>query len=174
MQKYIHYLLQDIETIILQRWRQCIPHYFQMGIPDPYLCPPEGWKEADLLQKTEPDSVSNFEETIAEMEKWLAGEEKYSMFSEFGLLPEQFPPQDRLSEQEVYGLVEVIRRLWAAFNFTAVVPNGVPARELYPILLERMLEACTVMDNGHIGIEFCDYEPERCPFGEEYCSCKQL
>ena len=27
---------------------------------------------------------------------------------------------------------------------------------------------------GITGVEFCDYEPENCPFGDEYCTCKDM
>lgn len=41
-------------------------------------------------------------------------------------------------------------------------------------LLARMGEPAMLANRGHIGIEFCDYDPEECPFGAEFCNCKDF
>ena len=71
-------------------------------------------------------------------------------------------------------LVFMICRLWTAFNFTALIPEEAPAEIVYSILVREMLKSRMVMDYGNQGIEFCDYEPELCPFGKKYCSCKDI
>lgn len=174
MERYILQLLQDIEALILQRWRRCPPHFFRAGIPEPYLTPPEGWEEGiDDDHIIDFDSNIQMDMSFLEMEQWLKGNADSSMFYHFGLEPEQFPPPERLTDEQLDALTQALIRLWAAFNFTAVVPSIAPGRVLYPLLLKKMLEPATVMDFGHVGVEFCDYEPERCPFGIEWCSCKE-
>lgn len=59
------------------------------------------------------------------------------------------------------------------FNFTAVLPQSLPARLAYPALLKKMAKPAMLMKFGHIGIEFCHYEPPECPWGLVHCSCKQ-
>ncbi len=178
MEKYIQQLLYDLEQIMLQRWRACPPHYFQAGMPSPFLMPSEGWEEEageDVeAEVSEAESDLDFDLTIAEMERWLECEHEGSMFSAFGLEPEQFPPLDRLSDEQVEGLTFALLRLWESFNFSASFPNKTPARILYPLLLERMLEGCMVLDDGHIGIEFCEYDPATCPFEMTYCDCREF
>ncbi len=132
-------------------------------------------KETTAIAATD-DAVANieFEKTIAEMEQWRdeTPPERQDMFYHFGLLPEQFPPADRLTDADLDAISELLCRLWAAYNFTAVVPDNAPGRVLYPLLLERMKKPTFVMTRGVIGVEFCSYEPEQCPFGLEWCSCK--
>ncbi len=221
MKNYLHQLHADLESAILTRWRKCPPHYYEMGVPDPWLKPPTGWEgppfgfghgegfvpytgeegeatDDDWLNlypeepfANEPESAATatapipeesastggddtFKASIEEMETWMESKPELTMFYHFGLEAEQFPPAERLTDEELEALVFAMRRLWAAFNFTAVLPDHVPARVVYPILLERMGEGAMVMSYGHIGVEFCNYEPSECPFGLEWCSCKEF
>ncbi len=179
MKAYISQLLQGIETTIVNRWRRHPPHFWRQGLFDPWLILPEAIseEEAERLRRgaMETEDILNPEASasIDEMEKWLDGEPgEPTMFSHFGFEPEAFPPADQLSEKELEALVPAICRLWAAFNFSFTIPEKAPARVVYPLLLKRMGEPAMVMKFGCTGIAFCDYEPERCPFGWEYCSCR--
>ncbi len=208
MSPYLLHLHTDLEAAILTRWRQHPPHYYEMGVPDPWLSPPAGYDgpppgfgrgddeatESDLesddhwlFEETEdgplpgPPAESlevlekmKFDEIIKEVEQYVERPPSVTMFDHFGLAPEAFPPADRLTDEQLGALVRTIRRLWAAFNFTAVVPDAAPARVVYPLLWQRMGEPSMVATHGHIGIEFCDYEPAECPFGLEWCDCKSF
>ena len=171
MEKYVNQLLAQINQIILKRWRTCVPHYYEVGMRNEYLEPPKGWNEEDTPE-TDFDSQFISEKTTEEMETWLYGKGEFSMFYHFELGEQQFPPADRLTDEQLDKLVFALHRLWNAFNFTAVVPNSAPSRVVYPILLKRMLDSATVLQYGHSGIEFCDYVPEECVFGQ-YCDCKK-
>lgn len=173
MEKYIQQLLQEIESIILIRWKELPPHFYTAGVQDPYLIPPKNWKEEDADHMINHDSSLRHELSMGEMEKWLEGKAEHSMFSSFGLEPQQFPPPDKLSKEQLEALVTKILRLWASFNLAATIPDGTPSHIVYPILVKRMLEPATIMKFGLSGIEFCHYEPDECPFGLEYCSCKK-
>ncbi len=172
MSPYLSHLLSDLEAIITDRWRACPPHFWQAGIPDPYLAPPAG---ADLpgFSNLEGLGPRDPEASLAEAERFVEHEPLITMFDHFGLRPEEFPPAEQLTDEQLDELVFAIRRLWAAFNFTAVVPSVAPARIVYPLLLQRMTRPAMVMNFGHVGIEFCQYEPAECPFGTEWCECKQ-
>ena len=180
MEKYIQQLLSDIESIILQRWRECPPNFYQAGILDPYLVPPKGLDAPPEIPSIEDedddedDYESTLEQAFAEIAGWLKGENESSMFSKFGLTPEQFPPEKQLSDNQLEELVEAILRLWASFNFAALISQKAPARVVYPLLLNKMLKGCIVMKHGQISVEFCHYDPEDCPFGKEYCSCTEF
>jgi hypothetical protein len=209
MHHYLHHLTADLESAILARWRECPPHYFQLGhLAEPWLTPPEGYdgppagyaiNDPDaypplpdwmLGEEEEEDSGTpdnpvpddkplstadlEVEKTMAEMEQWRdeAPPVQQNMFYHFGFTPEQFPPPEQLSDADLDALSVLLCRLWAAYNFTAVVPEKAPGRVVYPLLLERMHKPTFVMTRGCIGIEFCHYEPSECPFGAEWCSCK--
>ena len=179
MQKYVEQLLIDIDTIILERWRRCPPHFWQFGIPDPWLVPPEGLNEVekeDILKEAETkERVLNrdLEAVHREGERYLEEIPRSTMFFHFGLRPEVFPPAERLSDEQMDLLVPAIRRLWATFNFSASLPDRAPSRVVYPLLVERMNRPAMLMEFGVTGIEFCDYEPERCPFGKGFCECTE-
>jgi hypothetical protein len=184
MDKYLQQLHADIEAIILQQWNEQTPHFYEVGA-DPYLIPPKGWvKKKDdssnmlpgFFDEEEERAAEDIEATFDEVEQFLEhsrNPRSTNMLDHFRLGADQFPPPDRLSDEQTNELVELIRRLWAAFNFGADIPEGVPAKIVYPLLLERMAEPTMLMKYGHCGIEFCDYNTANCPFGEAFCQCSK-
>ena len=190
MQKYISYLLNDLEQKIVARWTEQPPHFYGTGMPDPYIQPPEGWDEKRYEYLKEETPEPSFEEMIGEMEGWLENqaveeqeeeEEKAdddnvgnvgnSMFDKFGLEPQQFPPIEQLSEEDLAAIVLKLLRLWGAYNISASMPEKLPNSWRYKTLLKRMLKPATFVDHGLVGIEFCYYNPEDCPFPSEFCGC---
>jgi hypothetical protein len=111
-----------------------------------------------------------FMATIEEVETYLHGKPELSMFYHFSFDAAQFPPPEKLTDDELNMLTLALCRLWAAYNFTPVFPQAAPGRVVYPLLLERMGKPAFVFDHGHVGVEFCHYEPEDCPFGA-WCDC---
>ena len=174
MEKYVNQLLELLEHKILKRWTKQVPHYYESGIPDPYLIPPKGWNKEkhEYLESETPEPL--FETKIGEMEKWLEQTDQNMMFREFGLEPKEFPPVSKLTNEQVRELSVKLLRLWAAYNFTAVLPDKLPYDIVYKTLLKRMLEPSSFVNFGHVGIEFCDYVVEDCPFPLEFCSCKDF
>jgi len=216
MRKYLSQLLEDIEAVILERWKESPPHYYQMGLlAEKWLTPPKGWdgpppgyaleedeheesleeffaglKEQDVLANPMPveeriavefkDQDPDFpydedeiEGMFEEVEEFVSGTPKKNMYYHFGLNPEQFPTVDSLTEEEAKALTVIISRLWATFNITPVYPDDAPGKIVYPILIERMKEVTFVFSQGNLGVEFCDYNPANCPFGE-WCNCKNF
>ena len=187
MTHYLSQLLSDIESRIVTRWRVCPPHYWVMGVPDLFLPLPSA---LEGMEPPDPDSMApnlpawmfgqdddemppGTAAALEETERYVTEEPAVTMFDHFDLGAEVFPPANLLSDKQIGELVTALRRLWAAFNFTAVLPEKLPARVAYPVLLKRMAEPAMLMTFGHIGIEFCHYEPEECPWGLEWCTCKQ-
>ena len=140
MQKYIDQLIADIKQTI---------------------------KEIDL---DTPDTEPTIDDILAESERFVENDALVSMFAHFGFKKEDFPPEDKLSDSQVEKLTFAILIMWAIFNYTAVFPDEIPPRLLYPLLCKRMEEPTLLMEYGHINIEFCEYNPETCPFGK-YCDC---
>ncbi|MCB0534835.1 MAG: hypothetical protein H6574_24225 [Lewinellaceae bacterium] len=169
METYLTHLLEDLHAITLARWRRCPPHFYQAGMRDDLHQPPEGF-----LEKPQPDALpGETEAAIGEIENWLHSKPAITMFDHFGLEAEQFPPAEKLTEAQAHPLVDALVRLWVAHNFLPTLPNKAPARIFYPMMLARMAEPAMLLEHGMNGIEFCDFDPEGCPFGEAWCDCKE-
>lgn len=179
MQKYLTQLIKDIETTILNQWCIQPPHFYEMGMPEKWLDPPHGYAGPPFGFGHDDNETHHegymaqleYEKVNAEMERFLTKDAQSNMFDIFGLEFDQFPPADRLQDEQLQQLCDTICRLWSAYNYTPVIPEKVPARILYPILVDAMLESRTQVNRGNIGIEFCHYIPEECPFGVSHCSC---
>jgi hypothetical protein len=113
-------------------------------------------------------------QTIAAVEKWLAqqDEPKHTFSYYCGLQREQFPPVDRLNPSQIDSLVEAFEYLLSSWNMSASMPEEVPSAIKYELLAGILDKEVDIVDRGIIGIEFCHYDPNECPFGSEYCTCK--
>lgn len=180
MQKYISQLIEDLQATILNRWRIRPPHYYEMGVNERWLDPPKGYNGPPLgfghdeEQKEGYLAQLEFEKTQAEVENYIAGETAANMYGYFGFSPDQFPLAQKIEEKQLKLLCDTICRLWSAYNYTPVFPEKTPPQIPYPILINAMHEPRMQINRGHIGIEFCYYEPKDCPFGDAACDCKTL
>lgn len=182
MKNYLSQLIIDLQSATLNQWRIAPPHYYEMGIPERWINPPEDYKgprfgfgrEEDPELKKSYMAQLDLEKTQAELENYLAGNPSVNMYGYFGFDSEQFPPESKLEDEQLKLLCDALCRLWAAYNYTPVFPKTTPPRTLYPILLQSMHEPQTQVRRGNIGIEFCNYDPEKCPFGNAHCDCKNF
>lgn len=85
-----------------------------------------------------------------------------------------FPPPNQLTDAQTVFLCDEIIRLLNAFCFYADFPKGLPAEIKYTLLRLKWDEKVVYNGEGMTCFEFCDYEPDRCPFPVEYCHCKDL
>ncbi len=91
-----------------------------------------------------------------------------------GFGQENLPIVDRLTESQALAINEKILDVWLVFNFYADFPDGLPELTKYKIIRKRWGEDVQYISEGMCHFEFCDYNPESCPFGIEYCSCKDI
>ena len=112
-------------------------------------------------------------EFVRGAEEYLHGEQ-YEMGKLFGLEIKQFPPEDKLSEEEIQALTDKITELWQVFNFIPVFPEGLPVKYKYKLLVDYLEYKTTYISEGNNHFEFCTYDPESCPFPEEFCTCKDF
>jgi hypothetical protein len=105
--------------------------------------------------------------------EWENATEK-PMHEWIGIPKENFPPLEKLSDDELALMVNEIRNLWAAYNFHADLPENLPAKIAYKLLVDYFDKPVAWISEGTLHIEFCDYEPENCPFPEEFCMCKEF
>jgi hypothetical protein len=100
---------------------------------------------------------------------------RHSMDDLFGIKAEQLPPDDKLTDEQVKQLTDAILELWAAYNIVADFPEVVPLRTLYNVLKDYWTNETTqYVSEGRIHLEFCHYVPEECPWGSDYCTCKEF
>ena len=171
MERYINGLIEDIEIRILYQWKRSVPHYYDVGIQhgNPFLQPPKGWNKSEALFHTTDDELFLFEN-----ETFTRGDFTQNMFDLFDLTKEQFPLALRLNKSQLDRLVLQLNRLWEAHNFTAILPSTLPSTRAYTLMLLQMKKPIMTVQFGHISIEFCQYDPTDCPFGESHCSCQEL
>lgn len=170
MELYLTQLLSDLHTATLARWRQSPPHFYKAGLRDAMHEPPDGYID-DPSKNTMPDDIYA---SINEIEKWQQEKPAISMYDLFGFSAYQFPPAEQLTEEQARAMVKALVRLWVAYNFLPTVPTRTPARVFYPVMLAHMAKPAKVLEHGVNGIEFCHFSPENCPFGSEYCDCKDF
>ena len=92
----------------------------------------------------------------------------------FGIDKANFPPAEKLSKDELKLMVKEIIQLWNAYNFDAVLPEGVPDELAYKALVNNFDQPVVWVSEGTCGIEFCEYDEDNCPF-PGYCNlCKEF
>jgi hypothetical protein len=161
MPTYVTHLLSDIEVAIQTR---------KLALADK-----EQVRNALSIDEELRDDIA-FAQHIMEVERYLQEDppSDHHMYYHFGIANEQFPPLEHLTDSETDLLTDALINLWQAFNFDVVTPKDIPSRILYPLLLEKMKEPTFATDYGFTTFEFCDYECAYCPFGEQWCMCKEV
>ncbi|MBW6536425.1 MAG: hypothetical protein K0B11_15555 [Mariniphaga sp.] len=112
----------------------------------------------------DPDYMLELEESAGKpMSQW------------FGLEKVAFPPSEKLTVEQLELMATEFEKLWAAYSFEPDFPEGLPAKRRYELLREYLDYPTQHWPGGwQHHFEFCDYEPENCPFGSEFCKCKDF
>ncbi|THH40690.1 hypothetical protein [Neolewinella litorea] len=155
MQRYVDQLTEDLRTAAHQRRERPRP------LADQYFVNEEERQRAELIRH------------FSDVERYVSGASNSNMYVALGFAPEVFPPAERLTDAQLEALVRDLLDLWAAHRTLADAPEGVPPRLLYPQLLRLMYEDYfDPGDSGYHHLEFCEYEPARCPWPEGLCGCR--
>ena len=99
---------------------------------------------------------------VIEFEKSME-EEQQSMEHIFGVPQINFPPENRLTDEQIRQLKDGIIDLWRAFNYEADFRKGeFDERQQYTKLVEKWKETVPVIrgTNGTWHFEMYDYEDE--------------
>lgn len=126
--------------------------------------------EQEEPQKYKPQSV---EEHFEEIERWLESDPEHTFSYYCGLEPEQFPPAERLTDEQLDAVYRAYGQLLFSWNLGADILDAVPLRKAYPLLISTLKKKVEIMEEGQITIEFCTCDPPSCPF-EEHCTCKDI
>lgn len=117
----------------------------------------------------------SFEAHIADVERYLSGEGEQKIADFSGLYAEQFPPKERLNENQMKQVVEAYQLMLQSWNIDIYLPEQLPIAMKYELLIGTLDRSVYVTNDeySHIGIDLCSYDVDNCPFGSEYCSCKE-
>ena len=120
------------------------------------------------------DEELSFEEEMEIVEDYATGRNIPPSLSErCGLKIEQFPPAEKLSEDEMKAVIDAFQEMLFSWHIGADFPEGLPVDRAYPLLVNLLKEEAWFFPGGTLHYDFCDgYAPE-CPL-EEYCPCKEI
>ena len=129
----------------------------------------------------DPNVVSEFDEEsltdelkpFADVERYLYGKAK-KLAVITGIDTNAFPSPEKLTEVQISFVYSEMKNLLNAFSFYADFPTGLPEEIRYRLLLKKWDDEVVYTGNGMSYFEFCDYEPSRCPFPDEFCGCKEF
>jgi hypothetical protein len=119
------------------------------------------------------EKQQTFEEYIAEVERYLEQNPARTFSYYCGLNKEQFPPAEKLSEEQILQISKAFKHLLFTWNLDVSIPESIPSAKYYSLLISVLDEKTEIVDSGIITFEFCNYDPPSCPF-EGYCSCKDF
>lgn len=146
MQLYLQQLLEDLQAA----------HKPETDFVTPALTEDEG-----------------IEAHFAEVERYLSGEYDQRIGDVLELIPEQFPPAERLTIEQMQQVAKAFTALLFSWNITTDLPDELPIEVTYPLLITALDKKVYLIDGGFVTIEFCSYAPWDCPFGE-VCKCKDI
>jgi hypothetical protein len=148
MEQYISQLLEDIE--------QAAAHKLE--------CP-----DYTLLYPDHPAIAYGLDYIVA----WECAPD-IPMAEAFGIPAEAFPPPEQLTEEQAGKLNEAILKLWTVNNMYANLPEKLPSQVILYRSLRKQWQEGTVrlLPEGNTGIGFCSYVVGECPWGIDFCTCK--
>lgn len=129
----------------------------------------------------DPNEMSEFDEEslpeelkmFAYVERYLRGKAK-PIATITGIDTQGIPPVSKMSDAQITFLYDEMTRLLSAYGFYADFPKGLPTELKYRLLRKTWDSKFVYTGDDMTFFEFCDYEPDRCPYPESFCRCKDL
>lgn len=103
-----------------------------------------------------------------DVERYVMGEHDAPLSSIIGIPSGMLPKPEKLSPALQKKLVTEMIAMLNAWNFYPDFPENLPDEMKYRALLDVWDDEQTYMRSGQMYIEFCDYNPDNCPF-PGYC-----
>jgi len=146
MKRYIEQLIEDMRAAAI-------------------AAPPDPFDNPDL------DDDEAFEMEMEETERFVNG--PYQKLADIvGIDKIMLPAPERLAEGDMQKLIPEIVALLNAYHFQPEYPEKVPPLMIYQALYNIWDDDFVQMRFGTVHIDFCDYDPETCPF-PGYCTLCQ-
>jgi hypothetical protein len=119
------------------------------------------------------DDEKSIEDYIMEIEKHFHEESLQTISDIIGLEEVQFPPAVRLTTSQLKAISKSLIKLLKTWCIEVDLPIGLAPDVKYRLLLSVLNRKAPVISMGTLHIELCDYNSKNCPFGEQFCSCKE-
>jgi hypothetical protein len=128
-----------------------------------------------LLYPNHPAASPEYEGYMDYMIEWEKAP-RWRFDDLFGIKSEVFPPVDKLTVEQMTALTDGILQLWASFNIGAVIlDDKIPVETVYRVLVNYWkTETVRYVSEGTLNIEFCHYDENDCPWGYDFCTCKDF
>ncbi|HKL14960.1 MAG TPA: hypothetical protein VJ915_04960 [Balneolaceae bacterium] len=133
----------------------------------------ENLPDPNVISEFDEESLPEELKMFADVERFLQGKPKRIAVIT-GIDTQAFPPVSKLNDAHTTILYDEMTRLLNEYGFYADFPAGLPAENKYVLLRTKWNDKLVYTGNGMTCIEFCDYEPVRCPYPEKFCQCKDL
>ncbi|TVQ49810.1 MAG: hypothetical protein EA362_03770 [Saprospirales bacterium] len=128
---------------------------------------------AQRKEEEEPVQEETFEDHIRNVEQFISGDAEQTLAYHCGLKPEAFPPADQLNDDQMTVISRALDDLLKSWNAHVDIPEEVPAKMRYPLMVNLLNRSFTFIPSGFLGLDFCTGNPEDCELGD-YCSCRDI
>ena len=117
---------------------------------------------------------SHLPDEIAYVAEWENAPEQ-SFEELFGIPASAFPPEEKLTGEQMAQLVEAILELWRAWRMGTYLPEGAPPRLCYRVLTDFWRnEKIDYSSTGSSTLYLCNNDIPTCLWGEQFCECRDL
>lgn len=148
MEKYVNQLIEDIENMLDDNSNK-------------------PW------DSFEPESES--EKRIEDANEEFLNGEQHQIQHIIGLSVDLLPSHERLTDNQITQLVNVIELLFEKYNFELAYPDeDLTDRAIYILIRKELTTYASHLNYGRVGIEFCDYDIEHCPIPGLCKGCEKM
>ena len=97
----------------------------------------------------------SIEQHLEEVERWIAGEDPEQEFAYYcGLQPEQFPPAEDLTGEQLLAISKSFKKLLFSWNLDVSLPESLPLPIAYPFLICTLKEKVQIVTDGFSVLNF--------------------
>lgn len=130
--------------------------------------------QREPFEGKENNKIDNLEKHFEDVERYLSGDYEQKISTIIGFTNEQFPPIDKLTDNQILSIVEGFDKLLYSYNISTDLPDGLAIETAYSLLVSTLEKEVFIGEgDGFFMIEFCQYDIAKCPFGD-LCSCKEF
>ncbi len=133
--------------------------------------PPDAGEVSGIKTEDLPEESKGFES----VERFIGGNEQ-SLEKLTGISSRSLPNPDSLDETHTDFLYTELLRLLRSYGYEPDFPNGLPVMFKYREIRKIWSDPHPYLGpgTGVFYMEFCEYEPEKCPFPKTYCACRNF
>lgn len=129
---------------------------------------------AHRTEISEDEPEQTIEEHFEAVDRWLSGEEPERTFGYYcGLNPENFPPAEQLTDEEMMIVRNAFEQMMLTWNHALNLPDNLPVAFAYTLMVSSLHHETSIDNKGCVDIDFCCYYAPDCEL-KEYCPCLEI